>query len=128
MPATPKSTNNMNVAARIIFVVVTHISAEPMINSIITAAKASGLPTRGISGCRKNEIAERPKTIDLLFNTNRLKICKDCTNIIKALSSMRWDEKKPTIPEDKNIGNCNDWYDAFCYTWIDFVEYVDLAR
>ena len=32
------------------------------------------------------------------------------------------------IPEDKNIGNCNDWYDAFCYTWLDFVEYVDLAR
>ena len=103
-------------------------ASTTMINSIITAAKASGLPTRGISGCRKNEIAERPKTIDLLFNTNRLKICRDCTNIIKALSSMRWDEKKPTIPEDKNIGNCNDWYDAFCYTWIDFVEFVDLAR
>lgn len=103
-------------------------ASTTMINSIITAARASGLPTRGISGCRKNEIAERPKTIDLLFNTNRLKICRDCTNIIKALSSMRWDEKKPTIPEDKNIGNCNDWYDAFCYTWIDFVEFVDLAR
>lgn len=103
-------------------------ASTTMINSIINAAKQAGLPTRGISGCRKNEIAERPKTIDLLFNTNRLKICRECTNIIKALSSMRWDEKKPTIPEDKNIGNCNDWYDSFCYTWIDFVEYVDLAR
>ena len=103
-------------------------ASTTMINSIITAAKKAGLPTRGISGCRKNEIAERPKTIDLLFNTNRLKIVRDCTNIIKAISSMRWDEKKPNIPEDKNIGNCNDWYDAFCYTWLDFVEYVDLAR
>lgn len=103
-------------------------ASTTMINSIITAARKAGLPTRGISGCRKNEISERPKTIDLLFNTDRLKIVRDCTNIIKALSSMRWDEKKPNIPEDKNIGNCNDWYDAFCYTWIDFVEYVDLAR
>ena len=103
-------------------------ASTTMINSIINAAKQAGLPTRGISGCRKNEISERPKTIDLLFNTNRLKIVRDCTSIIKALSSMRWDEKKPNIPEDKNIGNCNDWYDAFCYTWRDFVEYVDLAR
>ena len=103
-------------------------ASTTMINSIITAARKAGLPTRGISGCRKNEIAERPKTVDLLFNTDRLKIVSDCTNIIKALSSLRWDEKKPNIPEDKNIGNCNDWYDAFCYTWIDFVEYVDLAR
>ena len=103
-------------------------ASTTMINSIITAARREGLPTRGISGCRKNEIAERPKTVDLLFNTGRLKIVKDCTNVIKALSSLRWDEKKPNIPEDKNIGNCNDWYDAFCYTWIDFVEYVDLAR
>lgn len=103
-------------------------ASTTMINSIITAAKKAGLPTRGITGCRKNEISERPKTIDLLFNTNRLKIVRDCSNIIKAISSMRWDEKKPNIPEDKNIGNCNDWYDAFCYTWLDFVEYVDLAR
>ena len=103
-------------------------ASTTMINSIITAARKAGLPTRGISGCRKNEISERPKTIDLLFNTDRLKIVRDCTNIIKALSSLRWDEKKPNIPEDKNIGNCNDWYDAMCYTWIDFVEYVDLAR
>ena len=103
-------------------------ASTTMINSIITAARKAGLPTRGISGCRKNEIAERPKTVDLLFNTGRLKIVRDCQSVIKALSSLRWDEKKKNIPEDKNIGNCNDWYDAFCYTWIDFVEFVDLAR
>lgn len=34
----------------------------------------------------------------------------------------------PNQPEDKNIGNCNDWWDAECYTWLDFVEYVDLDR
>ena len=30
--------------------------------------------------------------------------------------------------EDKNIGNINDWWDAFCYTFLDFVEYIDLKR
>ena len=41
---------------------------------------------------------------------------------------MRWDEKRPNVPEDKNIGNVNDWWDGFCYTWLDFVEYIDLKR
>ena len=37
-------------------------------------------------------------------------------------------EKHPDIPEDKNIGNINDWWDAFCYTLLDFIEYIDLDR
>ena len=32
------------------------------------------------------------------------------------------------IPEDKNIGNINDRWDSFCYTLLDFIEYIDLAR
>ena len=104
-------------------------SASPtMINSLISAAKEAGLPYRNIEGCLKNEVSERPKTVDLLFNTGRLKINKRCTRIRKSISSLRWDEDHPERPEDKNIGNCNDWWDCFCYTWLDFVEYIDLNR
>jgi len=103
-------------------------SASPtMINSLRSAAIAAGLPSRVIKGCRKNEISERPKTVDLLFNTGRLKIHKKCKQVIAAISALRWDEKHPGIPEDLNIGNCNDWWDAFCYTMLDFIEYIDLA-
>lgn len=104
-------------------------SASPtMINSLRSVARRMGLPFQNIKGCRKNEISERPKTIDLLLNTGRLHICKKCTDVIKALSSLRWDEKKPDVPEDLNIGNCNDWYDALCYTMLDYIEYIDLNR
>ena len=103
-------------------------ASTTMINSLRGAAKAAGLPYRNIKGCRKNEIADRPKTVDLLFNSGRLKINKRCTQTRKAIASLRWDEKHPDIPEDKNIGNCNDWWDAFCYCLLDFIEYIDLER
>lgn len=103
-------------------------ASTTMINSLRSAAREAGLPYGNISGCRKNEIKERPKTVDMLFNTGRLKINKRCVQVRKAIASLRWDEKKKDVPEDKNIGNCNDWWDAFCYTWIDFVEYIDLKK
>lgn len=104
-------------------------SASPtMINSLISSAKAAGLPYRNIVGCRKNEVSDRPKTIDLLLNTGRLKINERCREVRKAIASLRWDEKHPDIPEDKNIGNCNDWWDAFCYCLLDFIEFIDLDR
>lgn len=103
-------------------------ASTTMINSLRSAAKKAGLPYRNITGCRKNEISERPRTVDILFNTGRLKINKRCTRLCKAIGSLKWDEKKPNQPEDKNIGNCNDWWDAFCYTWLDFVEFIDLDR
>lgn len=103
-------------------------ASTTMINSLRSAAREAGLPYRNIKGCRKNEVSERPKTVDLLLNTGRLKINKRCVNIRKAIASLRWDEDHPDIPEDKNIGNVNDWWDCFCYTWLDFVEYIDLKR
>ena len=103
-------------------------ASTTMINSLRSAAKDAGLPYYNIKGCRKNEISDRPKTVDLLLNTGRLKIHKKCTDTIKAIKSLRWDDKNPDIPEDKNIGNINDRWDSFCYTWIDFVEYIDLRR
>lgn len=103
-------------------------ASTTMINSLISAAKEEGLPYRNIKGCRKNEVSDRPKTVDMLLNTGRLKINERCVNIRKAIASLRWDEKHPDIPEDKNIGNVNDWWDAFCYTLLDFIEYIDLNR
>lgn len=103
-------------------------ASTTMINSLISAAKKAGLPHGNIKGCRKNEIEDRPKTVDKLLNTGRLKINRRCVNLRKAIGSLKWDEDHPNQPEDKNIGNCNDWWDAECYTWLDFVEYIDLDR
>lgn len=103
-------------------------ASTTMINSLRSAAMAAGLYSKNIRGCRKNEVSDRPKTIDLLFNSGRLKINERCVQVRKAIASLRWDEKKPNIPEDKNIGNCNDWWDAFCYTLLDFIEFIDLER
>lgn len=104
-------------------------ASTTMINSLRNAAKSAGLPWRNISGCRKNPITERPKTVDMLFSMGRLMISRRCTSVIGAISRLRWDNPDhPDQPEDKNIANCNDWWDAFCYCWLDFVEYVDLGR
>lgn len=103
-------------------------AATTMINSLRSAARKAGLPHRNIKGCRKNEVEERPKMIDLLFNTGRLKINRRCTELRKAIGKLRWDEDHPERPEDKNIGNCNDWWDAFCYCLLDFVESINLDR
>ena len=103
-------------------------ASTTMINSLRSSAKKAGLPYRNIKGCRKNEISDRPRTFDILLNTGRLKINRKCVKLRKAIGILKWDEKKPNIPEDKNIGNCNDWWDGECYTWLDFVEYIDLDR
>lgn len=103
-------------------------ASTTLINSLRSAAQKARLPSRNIVGCRKNEISERPRMIDLLFNTGRLKVNRKCKRLRKAIGSLKWDEKKPNIPEDKNIGNCNDWWDGFCYCLLDFVEYIILDR
>lgn len=103
-------------------------ASTTMINSLRSAAGEAGFRSSNIKGCRKNETADRPKTIDMLFNSGRLKINERCVNIRKAIGSLVWDEKHPNLPEDKNIGNCNDWWDAFCYCFLDFIEYIDLNR
>lgn len=103
-------------------------ASTTMINSLRSAAREAGIDSRHIAGCRKNEIKDRPKTMDMLLNTGRLKINRRCTDCITALSSLRWDEKHPDIPEDKNIGNCNDWWDAIMYTMLDFIEAIDLNK
>lgn len=104
-------------------------SASPtMINSLKRAGKSAGIPPQKIQPCRKNKIEDRPKTVDGLLTTGRLKFVKTCVKTRTALKQLRWDEKHPGIPEDKNIGNCNDRWDSFCYTFLDFVEYIDYQK
>ena len=103
-------------------------ASTTMINTLRSAARKEGLRYDNIAGCKKNEVSERPRTVDMLFTTGRLKINKNCVKLRKAISKLRWDEDHPDVPEDKNIGNCNDWWDASCYTWLDFVGYIDLER
>lgn len=103
-------------------------ASTTMINSLRSAARKADLPYRNIKGCRKNEVSERPRTVDILFNKGRLKINKRCVRLRNAIGKLKWDEKKPNQPEDKNIGNINDWWDAFCYTLLDFIEHIDLDR
>lgn len=103
-------------------------AATTMINSMKSAAQKAGLPYRTIAGCSKNAVEERPRLVDLLFNTGRLKINRRCSNLRKAIGKLRWDEDHPNIPEDKNVGNCNDWWDGFCYSMINFAPLIELDR
>ena len=77
------------------------------------------------SGVVKNAVEDRPVTIDRLLNTARLSIAPHCLDTKRALASLRWDENDPRRPEDKNLGNINDIYDAFCYTWITHSSFID---
>lgn len=104
-------------------------SASPtMINTLVSAAQEEVLPWRHITGCRKNEVSDRPVTVDRLLNSGRLLISPNCPNLIRALSSLRWDEDHPNRPEDKNLGNINDIYDSFCYSWLTYTDYIDRGR
>ena len=103
-------------------------ASTTMINSLRSTAKNNGLPINNIAGCRKNEVSDRPRTLSRLLNGGRLKINRRCENVRRALRSLVWDPKDPDRPEDKNLGNINDWYDADCYCFLDFVEYIDLER
>ena len=103
-------------------------ASNTLINTLRTAAMENGLPYSNISGVVKNEISERPKAVDSLLYTGRLKISKNCPNLITALKNLKWDEKHPDIPEDENINNINDYWDSFCYTFITHSQYIELKR
>lgn len=98
-----------------------------LINTLREACNNAGLYLK-IAPVRKNEISQRPLAVDVLLCTGRLKINRECKNLRKALSNLKWDEKKPDIPEDENKGNINDFWDSFCYTFITHTAYIELKR
>ena len=104
-------------------------NASPtMINTFRTEAVKQGLNYCKITGCTKTEISDRPRFIDVMIVTHRLRIKPHCTEVINALSNLRWDAKDSSKPEDKNEDNINDWYDAFCYSFTMWQKYFELER
>lgn len=100
-------------------------ASNTLINTLRSACRRHGLNANVIMPVVKNEVADRPRTIDLLFRTGRLKINKKCKNLRKALRSLVWDEKQQDRPLDENVDNINDDYDSFCYTFITHTDYIE---
>lgn len=102
-------------------------ASNTLINTLRAYFYAEGLDGSIIAPVKKNELTDRPITVDSLLVTGRLKIEEHCKNLINALSGLVWDEKKD-IPKDENINNINDDWDSFCYTFITHSGYIDLRR
>lgn len=102
-------------------------ASNTLINTLRAHFYAEGLDGSIIAPVKKNELTDRPITVDSLLVTGRLKIEEHCKNLINALSELVWDEKKD-IPKDENVNNINDDWDSFCYTFITHSGYIDLRR
>lgn len=102
-------------------------ASNTLINTLRAYFYAEGLDGSIIAPVKKNELTDRPITVDSLLVTGRLKIEEHCKNLINALSELVWDEKKD-IPKDDNVNNINDDWDSFCYTFITHSGYIDLRR
>lgn len=102
-------------------------ASNTLINTLRAYFYAEGLDGSIIAPVKKNELTDRPITVDSLLVTGRLKIEEHCKNLINALSELVWDEKKD-IPKDENVNNINDDWDSFCYTFITHNGYIDLRR
>ena len=103
-------------------------ASNTLINTLRTACYNEGLESSIIRPVVKNPLSERPVLVDLLLSTGRLKINRNCKNLISSLRSLVWDDKKKDIPKDENIGNINDYWDSFCYTFITHSSYIELER
>ena len=104
-------------------------AADPALgNRVAAVLRSRGLPWRTVAPCTKTPLEGRPVTVDGLLGSSRLLVDRRCTGIISALSKLRWDEDDPSIPEDKNLGNINDFWDSFCYSWTPWQEYFDRRR
>lgn len=102
-------------------------ASNTLINTLRAYFYAERLDGSIIAPVKKNELTDRPITVDSLLVTGRLKIEEHCKNLINALSELVWDEKKD-IPKDENVNNINDDWDSFCYTFITHSGYIDLRR
>lgn len=103
-------------------------ASNTLINTLRTYLYEKGYDGSVIMPVVKNELTERPKLIDSLLYTGRMKISKNCVRVRKALKSLVWDKKKPDVPEDLNIDNINDYYDSFCYSFITHTQYIESKR
>ena len=97
-------------------------NASPtMINTLKAYARAKGYDI-AVNGCRKNAIIDRAVFKDNMLLTGRMRFADTCPNILRALSELRWTDKGENEIEDKNLGNINDWSDAFDYSFSMYQE------
>ncbi len=100
-------------------------NASPTLNNQLDAeAKKRGYTLR-VAPCQKLAILRRVQLIDLLLKSNRLKFLDDTSKVRTALTMLRWDNKKEDTIEDKNLDNCNDWFDSFCYAFTSYAGYLE---
>lgn len=100
--------------------------ADPALgNRVAAVLKSRGQPWNNVTECFKTPLESRPVTVDGLLGSGRLRIDRSCTGLIAALSQLRWDEKNKGIPEDKNLGNINDYWDSFHYAWSHWAQQLD---
>ena len=101
-------------------------AASPaLINRVSAILRDRGLPWRNVAPCVKTPLEQRPVTVDGLLCQNRIMISPQAQGLIRSLSSLRWGSDRPNVPEDKNLGNINDYWDAFNYAWSAWAEYFD---
>ncbi len=103
-------------------------ASNTLINTLKVTCNKAGLNGNIIQAVLKNEVAERPRTVDMMLRTGRLKINKSCKNLRNAMRSLVWDEKDSTRPQDENIDNINDYWDSFCYSWINNTNKIERRR
>jgi PBSX family phage terminase large subunit len=95
-------------------------AASTLIYDLKRTVRDEHLNTR-MNGCDKATILERVRLVDALLRTGRLWISEDCTGLIKALSELKWDDKKEDEVEDLNIGSINDYWDGFNYAFTHYI-------
>lgn len=100
-------------------------NASPTLNNQLEAeSRRKGYSLR-VAPCQKLTILRRVQLIDLLLKNNRLKFLEGTEKVRTALTMLRWDTKKEDTIEDKNLDNCNDWFDSFCYSFTSFAGYFE---
>lgn len=100
-------------------------ASSTMVYTLMAAADENNLNTT-VGGCDKDTILNRVRTIGSLLNTGRLLINRKCTDMINALSTLRWADDKEDEVEDKNVNSCNDWFDAFSYSFTPWIDAINL--
>ena len=98
--------------------------AQYLINGLAKASRAAGFTFR-IGDSAKNEIVERIRCANSLFNTGRLYIHKDCKLLSAGLQAAVWDEKAAEKGKDVRLDNFStdiDILDAWEYSWERFMQ------
>lgn len=101
--------------------------AQMYINTIRAYCRQQGYNIQ-VDNCYKGKIFDRIMTISLLLGSYRMKITKNCRNVINSLSQQRYSEKKPDEREDSGSDITIDIADAHEYSISSFMEQLARGR